>query len=93
MQENSSSKSVFRKEAMQVLLQSIASEESSNSQLLSAFILSNIGGTYAWTGESYTVAWLVKKAGLTSMYHRNMIRNFDWLDQSLQVRCIKENVA
>ncbi|XP_017975654.1 PREDICTED: putative E3 ubiquitin-protein ligase LIN-1 isoform X1 [Theobroma cacao] len=82
--ENSSSKSVFRKEAMQVLLQSIASEESSNSQLLSAFILSNIGGTYAWTGESYTVAWLVKKAGLTSMYHRNMIRNFDWLDQSLQ---------
>ncbi|XP_022760584.1 putative E3 ubiquitin-protein ligase LIN-1 isoform X2 [Durio zibethinus] len=82
--ENSTGKSMFREEAMKVLLQSIASEESSNSQLLSAFILSNIGGTYSWTGESYTVAWLVKKAGLTSLYHRNMIRNFDWLDQSLQ---------
>ncbi|XWS39021.1 hypothetical protein CRYUN_Cryun18bG0014400 [Craigia yunnanensis] len=82
--ENSTGKSMFREEAMQVLLQSIASAESSISQLLSAFILSNIGGTYSWTGESYTVAWLVKKAGLASLYHRNMIRNFDWLDQSLQ---------
>ncbi|XVF28298.1 hypothetical protein REPUB_Repub15cG0018100 [Reevesia pubescens] len=82
--ENSTGKSMFREEAMQVLLESIASEESSTSQLLSAFILSNIGGTYSWTGESYTVAWLVKKAGLTSLHQRNMIRNFDWLDQSLQ---------
>ncbi|XVF38737.1 hypothetical protein REPUB_Repub20aG0127400 [Reevesia pubescens] len=82
--ENSTGKSMFTEMAMQVLLQSIASEETSTSQLLSAFILSNIGGTYSWTGESYTVAWLVKKSGLTSLYHRNMIRNFDWLDQSLQ---------
>ncbi|OMO53646.1 hypothetical protein CCACVL1_28482 [Corchorus capsularis] len=82
--ENSSGKSMFREEAMLVLLQSIASEESSNLQILSASIVSNLGGTYAWTGESYTVAWLVKKAGLTSLHHRNMIRNFDWLDQCLQ---------
>lgn len=82
--ENSTGKSMFREEAMQVLLKSIAAEESSSTQLLSAFILSNIGGTYSWAGEPYTVAWLVKKAGLTSLYHRNMIRNFDWLDQSLQ---------
>lgn len=74
---------------MQVLFQSIASEESLTAQLLSAFILSNIGGTYSWTGEPYTIAWLVKKAGLTSLNHRNMIRNFDWLDPSLQVRCVK----
>ncbi|XVE82157.1 hypothetical protein DITRI_Ditri15bG0124200 [Diplodiscus trichospermus] len=82
--ENSTGKSMFREQATQVLLRSVASEESSTSQLLSAFILSNIGGTYSWAGESYTVAWLVKKAGLTSLSHRNMIRNFDWLDQSLQ---------
>ncbi|XP_039007179.1 putative E3 ubiquitin-protein ligase LIN isoform X2 [Hibiscus syriacus] len=80
--ENSTGKNVFREEAMQVLFQSIASEESTL-QLLSAIILSNIGGTYSWTGESNTVAWLVKKAGLTSLNHRNMIRNCDWLDPSL----------
>ncbi|KAA3456214.1 WD40 domain-containing protein [Gossypium australe] len=82
--ENSKGKSVFREEAMQVLFQSIGLEDSSTAQLLSTFILSNIGGTYSWTGEPYTVAWLVKKAGLTSLNHRNMIRNFDWLDSSLQ---------
>ncbi|XVF62574.1 hypothetical protein PTKIN_Ptkin09bG0019300 [Pterospermum kingtungense] len=82
--ENTTGESMLREEAMQVLLQSIASEESSTTQLLSSFIISNIGGTYSWAGEPYTVAWLVKKAGLTSLYHRNMIRNFDWLDQSLQ---------
>ncbi|KAF3960361.1 hypothetical protein CMV_014916 [Castanea mollissima] len=34
--------------------------------------------------EPYTLAWLVKKASLTSPYHRNMIRNFNWMDKSLQ---------
>ncbi|KAF8387859.1 hypothetical protein HHK36_026521 [Tetracentron sinense] len=84
MLEDSSAKSVFREEAMEVLLESVASEESSAPQRLSAFILSNLGGTFAWTGEPYTAAWLVKKTGLTSLYHKNMIRNIDWLDQSLQ---------
>ncbi|XP_057958837.1 putative E3 ubiquitin-protein ligase LIN-2 isoform X2 [Malania oleifera] len=90
MLENSSSKSTFREEAMEVLLKSVASEKGSASQILSAFILSNIGGTYAWTGEPYTVAWLVKKAGLSSKYCRSMIRNFDWLDQSLQDASIEK---
>ena len=40
--------------------------------------------------EPYTLAWLVKKAGLTSPYHRNMIRKSNWLDKSLHVR-YKEN--
>ncbi|XP_059632741.1 putative E3 ubiquitin-protein ligase LIN-1 isoform X2 [Cornus florida] len=82
--EDLSSRSIFREEAMEVLLESVTCEENSADQQLSAFILSNLGGTYAWTGEPYTVAWLLKKAGLTSLQHRNMIRNFDWLDQSLQ---------
>ncbi|XP_021904912.1 putative E3 ubiquitin-protein ligase LIN-1 isoform X2 [Carica papaya] len=81
--DNSSGKSMFKEEAMKAILKSMAEEGSSN-QLLALFILSNIGGTYTWTGEPYTVAWLVKKAGLTSLHHRNMIRDFDWLDQSLQ---------
>lgn len=70
---------------MEVLLESLASEGSPSTKALSAFILSNLGGTYAWTGEPYTVAWLLKKTGLTSSRHRNMIRNFDWSDPSLQV--------
>ncbi|KAJ4722163.1 RING-type E3 ubiquitin transferase [Melia azedarach] len=81
--ENSSGKSVFKEKAVQIILKSVASEENSSMQLLSSFILSNIGGTFSWTGEPYTVAWVVKKAGLNSCL-QNMIRNFDWLDQCLQ---------
>lgn len=84
MQEESSEKGSFKEEAIQVILKSVDSEVSSPTQQLSAFIFANLGGTYAWTGEPYTVAWLVKKAGLTSLCHRNMIRNYDWLDQNLQ---------
>ncbi|XP_027359906.1 putative E3 ubiquitin-protein ligase LIN-1 isoform X1 [Abrus precatorius] len=80
---NSSDKSLFREEAVQILLRAMASQESSE-QILSASILSNLAGTYAWTGEPYTAAWLLRKTGLTSHYHQNMIRNFNWLDQSLQ---------
>ncbi|KAK6913763.1 WD40 repeat [Dillenia turbinata] len=77
-------RSTFREEAMEILLKSVVSEESCTAQLLSAYILSNLGGTYSYTGEPYTVAWLVKKSGLTSSYHRNIIRNFSWKDQSLE---------
>ncbi|KAK4265773.1 hypothetical protein QN277_026785 [Acacia crassicarpa] len=80
---NSTSKSEFREEVVQVLLRGLASQESSE-QILSASILSNLAGTYAWNGESYTAAWLLKKTGLTSPYPLNMIRNFNWSDQSLQ---------
>ncbi|XP_015573372.2 putative E3 ubiquitin-protein ligase LIN-1 [Ricinus communis] len=82
--EQSSGKNMYREEAMQIILKSVASEENSALQQLSTFILANIGGTYTWTGEPYTVALLVKKAGLTSLYHRTMIRNVDWSDPSLQ---------
>nr|KYP62445.1 Myosin heavy chain kinase B [Cajanus cajan] len=80
---NSPDKGMFREEAVQIILRAMTSEESSE-QILSASILSNLAGTYAWTGESYTAAWLLRKTGLTSLYHQNMIRNFNWLDQSLQ---------
>ncbi|KAL5701287.1 hypothetical protein ACHQM5_026638 [Ranunculus cassubicifolius] len=83
MLDDPSGKSIFREEAMEILLEAIASEGSSE-QILSASVLSNLGGTYSWTGEPYTAAWLVKRIGLTSMYERNMIRNFDWSDESLQ---------
>lgn len=53
-------------------------------QSLSASILSNLGGTFSWTGEPYTVAWLLRKVGLSSD-HQNMIKSFNWFDQSLQV--------
>ncbi|KAG1371264.1 putative E3 ubiquitin-protein ligase LIN-1 [Cocos nucifera] len=82
--EHSSGKSVFKEEAMEVLLESVASEEDCSTQTLAAFILSNLGGTYSWTGEPYTAAWLVKRAGLTSVHHRHMIRKVDWSDPCLQ---------
>ncbi|WOL00436.1 E3 ubiquitin-protein ligase [Canna indica] len=82
--DESSGKSVFKEEAMEVLLESIVTEKSSRIQTFSAYILSNIGGTYSWTGESYTTPWLLKRAGLTSKYHKNMIKNIDWVDPCLQ---------
>ncbi|KAK8928625.1 Alpha,alpha-trehalose-phosphate synthase [UDP-forming] 6 [Platanthera zijinensis] len=75
-------------EAMRALLESIAAgENASSTQPLSSFILSNVGGTFSWAGESYTAAWLVKRAGLTASQHRNMVRDIDWLDPCLQVLC------
>lgn len=76
---------------MEALLEPLTSDGHSATQQLSAFLLSNLGGTYAWTGEPYTVAWLLKKTGLTTQHHRNMIRNFNWLDQTLQVSGDKKN--
>ncbi|KAK9136874.1 hypothetical protein Sjap_007468 [Stephania japonica] len=84
MLEETSGGSIFGDEAMELLLHSISSEESSEAQILSASALSNLGGTYAWTGESYTAAWLVNKAGILSHKQRNMIRNVDWEDKCLE---------
>ena len=85
LQENSSGKSALREEAIEILLESVTSEENCSTPTLAASILSNLGGTYSWTGEPYTAAWLVKRAGLTSVHHRNMIQKVDWFDPCLQV--------
>lgn len=74
----------YRNEATRALLDAVTYSEGSNMQLLSTFILANIGGTYSWTGEPYTAAWLMKRGGLTSMSHMNMIRNINWSDECLQ---------
>ncbi|KAK1387571.1 putative E3 ubiquitin-protein ligase LIN-1 [Heracleum sosnowskyi] len=83
MLEDSSDTSIYCKEAMEIILEALVCDDNPATQN-SAFILSNLGGTYAWTGEPYTVAWLVKKAGLVSLHHKNIIRNIDWSDQSIQ---------
>ncbi|XP_051127099.1 putative E3 ubiquitin-protein ligase LIN-1 isoform X3 [Andrographis paniculata] len=82
--EDASVKCIYREEAAEAILDSLRCEESPATQALSSFILANLGGTYSWTGEPYTVAWLVKKTGLTSAHHRNLIKNYDFLDQCLQ---------
>ncbi|KAL8158011.1 hypothetical protein AgCh_002645 [Apium graveolens] len=84
MLEDSSGTSKYCKEAMEIILEALVCDDSPATQKDSAFILSNLGGTYAWTGEPYTVAWLVKKAGLISLHHKNIIRNIDWSDQCIQ---------
>ncbi|CAL4900306.1 unnamed protein product [Urochloa decumbens] len=84
MMEKSDGRSVFQDEVMEVLLDSLSSHENSRVQALSASFLSNLGGTYSWSGESYTTAWIAKKAGLTSTFHRNTIRSINWLDSCLQ---------
>ncbi|CAN0855756.1 Putative E3 ubiquitin-protein ligase LIN-1 [Linum grandiflorum] len=85
LQDNSSRKSKFSDEALEVILEGLSNEESSTSQQLSAYVLANIGGTYSWSGEPNTVAWLAKKGGLTSLTHRNLMKNFNPLDQTLQI--------
>ncbi|CAA0817506.1 Transducin/WD40 repeat-like superfamily protein [Striga hermonthica] len=82
--ENTSVKRVHKEEATEIIIESLAREDCPATQALSAFILSNLGGTYSWTGEPYTMAWLVKKTGLTSTRHRNLIKHFDFHDPSLQ---------
>ncbi|XP_016495370.2 putative E3 ubiquitin-protein ligase LIN-1 [Nicotiana tabacum] len=84
MLEETSSKFVYCEEAMEAVLASVTCEENSATQALSAFILSNFGGTCSWSGEPYTIPWLLKKAGLTSLQHKNMIKNVDFSDQCLQ---------
>jgi hypothetical protein len=79
---------MFRKEAISVLLDAVSSEENCGTQALAAHIISNLAGTHSWGGESYTAAWLLKKVGLVSTIHRNMVRNVNWLDPCLQVLTI-----
>ncbi|KAJ3676134.1 hypothetical protein LUZ60_003546 [Juncus effusus] len=79
-----STKSVYRDEAMAILLEALSSEENCGIQALAANILANMGGTHSWGGESYLAALLLKKAGLVSTGHRNMVRNVDWIDPCLQ---------
>lgn len=82
--EDASAKCIYREEAAEALFDSLKCEESPATQALSSFILANLGGTYTWAGEAYTMAWLVKKTGLTLAHHRNLIKTYDFLDQSLQ---------
>ncbi|XP_076924094.1 putative E3 ubiquitin-protein ligase LIN-1 [Bidens hawaiensis] len=82
--EESADNILNREVAIQTLMESVTCEENPNAQELAAFVLSNIGGTYAWTGEPYTIAWLVKKAGLNSILHKNTVKNIDWSDDMLQ---------
>lgn len=84
-QEDASGEIVYQEEAVKALLESLTCELNFGAQALSALILSNLGGTYSWLGEPYTVAWLVKKTGLTSLHHKNMIKNYDFADGCLQV--------
>lgn len=84
-QEDASAKFMYREEAVEALLESLICEESPPEQTLSSFIISNLGGTFSWTGEPYTIAWLVKKTGLALQHHSNLIKTYDFLDQSLQV--------
>ncbi|XP_015060714.1 putative E3 ubiquitin-protein ligase LIN-1 [Solanum pennellii] len=84
MLEETSGKFVYCEEATEALLESVSCEENSATQALSAFILSNLGGTFSWSGEPYTIPWLLKKAGLTSLPHKNMIKNVDFSDKCLQ---------
>ncbi|XP_071727760.1 putative E3 ubiquitin-protein ligase LIN-1 [Rutidosis leptorrhynchoides] len=80
----SQDKVLNREEAFQTLLESLTCEENQDAQQLAAFLLSNLGGTYAWNGESYTIAWLLKKAGLNSMLQKNIVKHIDWSDDTLQ---------
>ncbi|XP_073028336.1 putative E3 ubiquitin-protein ligase LIN [Primulina eburnea] len=82
--EGTSTKSMYREEAVEALFESLSREEMPVTQALCSFILANLGGTYSWMGEPYTMAWMVKKTGLTLPQHRNLIKNYDFSDPMLQ---------
>ncbi|KAG6428132.1 hypothetical protein SASPL_112381 [Salvia splendens] len=82
--EDTSAKSTYGEEAAEALFEALQREEFPQTQALSSFILANLGGTFSWTGEAYTMAWLVRKTGLNLSQHKNMIKTYDFLDQSLQ---------
>ncbi|KAL1548460.1 putative E3 ubiquitin-protein ligase LIN-1 isoform X1 [Salvia divinorum] len=82
--EDTSAKSMYGEEAAEALFEALYREESPQTQALSSFILANLGGTFSWTGEAYTMAWLVRKTGLNLSQHKNLIKTYDFLDQSLQ---------
>ncbi|PKA57685.1 Putative E3 ubiquitin-protein ligase LIN-1 [Apostasia shenzhenica] len=84
MLEGTKGRDVFKEKAIMALLESVATEDNLSMQSLSAFILANLGGTFSWTGKSYTAAWLVKKAGLKATYYRDMVKGIDWHDPCLQ---------
>ncbi|KAL4565781.1 hypothetical protein LXL04_029887 [Taraxacum kok-saghyz] len=86
--EDSGVNNLNREVAIDAFIESLTCEENMETQQLSAFILSNLGGTYSWTGEPYTIAWLLKKVGLNSMLHKNIVKNIDWSDDTLQVNGI-----
>ncbi|KAL3626532.1 hypothetical protein CASFOL_030081 [Castilleja foliolosa] len=81
--EDTSSKHLYGEEATEALVESLTREDCLVTRALSSFILSNLGGTYSWTGEPYTMSWLLKKTGLTLPHHKNLIKNYDFLDHSL----------
>ncbi|XP_073119281.1 putative E3 ubiquitin-protein ligase LIN-1 [Henckelia pumila] len=82
--EGSSTKSMYREEAVVALFESLSCEEMPATQASCSFILANLGGTFSWMGEPYTMPWMVKKTGLTLPQHRNLIKNFDFSDPCLQ---------
>nr|XP_043629685.1 putative E3 ubiquitin-protein ligase LIN isoform X2 [Erigeron canadensis] len=84
IQEESPDNNLNREMAIQTLFKSLTCEENLDIQQLAGFIVSNLGGTFAWTGEPYTIAWLVKKAGLNSTLHKNIVKTIDWSDDTLQ---------
>ncbi|KAG6431180.1 hypothetical protein SASPL_109257 [Salvia splendens] len=82
--EDTSANSTYGEEAAEALFEALQREESPQTQALSSFILANLGGTFSWTGEAYTMAWLVRKTGLNLSQHKNLIKTYDFFDQSLQ---------
>ncbi|KZV42141.1 hypothetical protein F511_28817 [Dorcoceras hygrometricum] len=82
--EGTSTKSMYREEAVESLFESLSCEEMPATQALCSFILANLGGTYSWMGEPYTMPWMVKKTGLTLPQHRNLIKSYDFSNSCLQ---------
>jgi hypothetical protein len=62
LKEKSDGRSIFKDEAMEILLDSLSSQENNRLQALAATFLSNLGGTYSWSRESYTVCMASKES-------------------------------
>ncbi|KAH9320860.1 hypothetical protein KI387_015499 [Taxus chinensis] len=84
MLADSQGQSLFREEAVEVLLAALSCKESISAQISSAAVLSSLAGRFTYIGEPSTVAWLVKKAGLSWAKQKYISGDLDCLDHGMQ---------
>lgn len=84
-QVESQGQSIFRDEAVEVLLAALSCEDSTSAQTSSSKVLASLGGRFSYTGEPATVAWLIKKAGLSPANQKYISGDLGRLDHCMQV--------
>lgn len=68
-----------------MLLAALSCEDSTSAQTSSSKVLASLGGHFSYTREPATVAWLIKKAGLSPANQKYISGDLGRLDHCMQV--------